>query len=63
VQQATLVLAVERLTQAGEQVGFSVENMIQMLNAGVTVETLLGLIERSLQASPLETGRSSRRIM
>ena len=63
MQQATLVLAVERLTQAGEQVGFSVENMIQMLNAGVTVETLLGLIERSLQASPLETGRSSRRIM
>ena len=63
MQRPTLVRAVERLAQAGERAGFSVENMIQMLNAGVTVEVLLDLIERGLQASPMETGRSSRWIM
>lgn len=63
VQQPTLVRAVERLAQAGEEAGFSIENMIQMLNAGVTVETLLDLIERSLQASPVATGRSCRWVM
>ena len=63
MKQPALVRAVERLAQAGEQAGFSVEKMIQMLNAGVTVEILLDIIERSLQASPVETGGSSRWIM
>jgi len=36
--------AINRLALAGEQVGISVEDMIQMLNAGVSVETLLDLI-------------------
>ena len=43
-----------------EEAGFSVENMIQILNAGVTVETLLDVIERTLQASPATTGCSYR---
>jgi hypothetical protein len=63
MQQPTLIRVVEKLAQAGEQAGFSVEDMIQMLNAGLTVETLLDIIERSLQALPLETTRSSRWIM
>jgi hypothetical protein len=41
---------------AGEQGGFSVEDMIQILNAGISVETLLDLIdqapERKLVAHP-----------
>lgn len=41
-----LVRAVEKLAQAGEQAGLSVEEMIRILNAGVTVECLLDLIER-----------------
>ncbi len=36
--------AISRLALAGEQVGISVEDMIQMLKAGVSVETLLDLI-------------------
>jgi hypothetical protein len=63
MQQPTLIRAVEKLAQAGEQAGFSVEDMIRMLNTGLTVETLLDIIERSLQASPPEMPRSSRWIM
>lgn len=33
-----------KLAVAGEQAGFSVEQMIQLLNRGLTVETLLDLI-------------------
>jgi hypothetical protein len=61
--QPILVRAVEKLARAGEQAGMSVEDMIRILNAGVSVETLLELIERSLQSSRQETGRSSRWIM
>lgn len=56
---ATLVRAVERLAQAGEQAGFSVENMIHMLNAGLTVETLLDIIDQGLRASTERTRCSS----
>jgi hypothetical protein len=35
--------AVYELAIAGEQAGFSLEQMIQMLNAGITVEILLQL--------------------
>jgi len=41
-----LVRAVEKLARAGERAGLSVEEMIRILNAGVTVECLLDLIER-----------------
>ena len=34
-----------KLALAGEQAGFTVEQMIWMLNAGLTVEGLLWLIE------------------
>jgi hypothetical protein len=37
--------AIERLVQAGEQVGFSVRDLIRMLNDGMTLEVLLNLIE------------------
>ena len=45
-----LTRAVEKLALAGEQVGLSVEEMIRILNAGVSVEGLLDLIERRILA-------------
>jgi hypothetical protein len=50
MQQPVLTRAVEKLAHAGEQAGFTVEDMIRMLNAGVSVESLLDIIERSLRA-------------
>jgi hypothetical protein len=51
---------IDRLVRAGEQAGLSVADMIQILNAGVSVEILLNLIERNLQSAQTATGRSSR---
>jgi hypothetical protein len=39
------VQAVYKLAMAGEQAGFTLEQMIQILNAKVSVETLLNWIE------------------
>jgi hypothetical protein len=50
--------SIERLLLAAEQVGMSVEDMIRILNAGISVESLLHLIERRLQASEATTGSS-----
>jgi hypothetical protein len=63
MQQHTIVRVVEKLAEAGEQAGFSVEDMIRMLNAGLTVETLLDIIEQNLQPSSPEPLRSPRWIM
>jgi hypothetical protein len=51
-----------KLAVAGEQVGFTVEEMMRLLNAGVTVEILLTLIEWKLKHAPVEADqlRSSR---
>jgi len=51
-----------KLAMAGEQAGFTVEQMILLLNAGVTVGGLLGLIEWRL-SSPEQPARSSRWVM
>jgi len=40
----SLVSAIGKLAIAGEQAGFSVEQMIRLLDEGLTVETLLDLI-------------------
>ena len=45
----SLIKAIEKLAVAGEQAGFSVEQMIAMLNSGVNVETLLELIAWRLE--------------
>jgi hypothetical protein len=37
--------AIERLVQAGEQVGFTVHELIRMLNGGMKLESLLAVIE------------------
>lgn len=37
--------AIERLVQAGEQVGFTVHDLIRMLDSGMTLESLFDVIE------------------
>jgi hypothetical protein len=63
MQRPSTAQTVYKLAIAGEQAGFSVEEMIQMLNAGITVETLLYLIEWRLGAADDRQARSSRWIM
>lgn len=41
-------IAVAKLAIAGEQAGFTIEQMIQLLNDGLSVESLLNLIQSSL---------------
>ena len=43
-----LLSTIERLARAGERAGFSVEEMIEMLNAGVSIGALLDMISYSL---------------
>jgi hypothetical protein len=44
----SIAASVFKLAVAGEQAGFTMEQLIELLNAGVTVESLLRLIERRL---------------
>ncbi len=39
-----LIGAIRKLALAGEQAGFSVEEMIELLKTGVSVETILDLV-------------------
>lgn len=43
--------AIERLTQAGEAVGFKAQDLIGMLDRGMTFEELLELIESKMESS------------
>ena len=45
---------IARLARAGEQAGFSVEEMIEVLNAGVSIGELLDMISYSLSHEALE---------
>ena len=44
MENTKLMTAIGKLAVAGEQAGLSVEQMINLLNDGLTVETLLELI-------------------
>ena len=46
--------AIERLVQAGEQVGFTVYDLIRMLKGGMSLEALLDLIEVRMMATRVE---------
>ena len=62
MENPSLVTAIGKLAIAGEQAGFSVEQMIGLLDEGLTVETLLDLISWRLGQShqtPSTTGSSS----
>ena len=41
----SLLTAINKLAISGERAGLSVEKMIQILNAGISMETLLQLID------------------
>jgi hypothetical protein len=49
--RASLMSAICKLAIAGEQAGFTVEQMIDLLNAGMSVESLLDLIAWRLEGS------------
>jgi hypothetical protein len=49
MQRLLLMSAINKLAVAGEQAGFSLEQMIQILDDGLSVETLLDLITWSLE--------------
>ena len=49
--RASLMIAIGKLAIAGEQAGFTIEQMIDLLNSGLSVETLLELIARRLEGS------------
>ncbi len=54
MQRPTLEQAIEKLARIGEQAGISVQDMILILKARASVETLLDLIGRNLQAQEKE---------
>ena len=56
-----IMTAVEKLVFVGEQAGFSVEQMIQILQTGASVESLLDMIER--RVCSLSRQASSRRVV
>jgi hypothetical protein len=53
-----IVVTVSKLALAGEQAGFSIEEMIDLLQVGLTVETLFRLIERRLEPPTPAPGSS-----
>jgi hypothetical protein len=44
MERETTVLAISKLAVAGEQSGFSLEQKIQLLDSGLSVESLIELI-------------------
>ena len=61
--QSVLAAAVRKLTHAGEQVGFSVELMIELLNAGWSVQNLVQFIELGPSNHGVADNGSSRWVM
>lgn len=60
MDKAKLQSGIEKLAVIGCQAGFSTEQMIELLNAGIRVETLLDLIAWRLdQPTPLARVRQS----
>jgi hypothetical protein len=57
MENPSLILAISKLAAAGEQAGFTLEQMIDMLDTGLEVETLLELI--CLRLNPLQRHRTT----
>jgi hypothetical protein len=51
--------AIERLVQAGEEVGFTVHDLVRMLKGGMSLEALLDLIELRMGASCIHATSSA----
>lgn len=59
----SLVRAIGKLAAAGERAGFTLEEMIQLLDGGVSVEMLLELITRRLESQPPHSRQSTNWVM
>lgn len=62
MDKPSLTVAIGKLAIAGEEAGFTLEQMIELLDDGLTVETLLDLISWRLNAAylpPAPCGSSS----
>jgi hypothetical protein len=55
MERVPLITAVRELVIVGERAGFSIEEMVELLNAGVSLKCLLELIAERINAD-LETG-------
>jgi hypothetical protein len=56
----SLEIGIAKLALAGEQAGFSLEQMIELLNEGLTVGSLIDLIQWRLTEHVPASGASSR---
>jgi len=52
----SLISAVDKLAIAGERAGFTVEQLIRLLNAGLSVDALLEIIATRLTAEDQRSG-------
>jgi len=53
MENPSLILAISKLAEAGEQAGFTLEQMIDLLDHGLQVETVLELIAWRLHAEAI----------
>ena len=56
MENPVLLEAIRRLAAAGQRAGFSVDQMIHLLKGGVSIETLLGMIETRLAGTVTQAG-------
>jgi len=54
MENPSMVAAVSKLAIAGGRAGLSVEQMIKLLNGGLTVEALLHLISQCLEVDGIK---------
>ncbi len=55
----SLVSAIDKLAIAGERAGFTVEQLIRLLNAGISVDALLRIIAQRLSAQDAQTSQQA----
>ena len=66
MEQPSLVVAISKLAAVGEQAGFTLKRMIDLLDDGLGVDTLLQWISWLLhgpQLAPTPCGNSARRVL
>ena len=63
MENPSLQTAINKLAIFGERAGFGVEQMIQILNAGISMDTLLQLIASNLEVKKPAAPSSPRWIM
>lgn len=59
IHDESAYVAIERLVEAGGAVGFSVHDLIRMLNGGMTLTSLLDLIEMRMSGACFNAGSTA----